>query len=150
MAYADGEAAILTRIRAHANYDSGNTSRSDWKILDSGKSSFYAVVKPSMEPAPLEYITPIVYVVHWVTTIEVWQKYTDETITQNNLYGHVNEIMAQVQAQKTLGRSSYGVQQAEIVAINAPQTAWTKDGVPAYLVQEITVRWHEQNDVTHV
>lgn len=148
MAYTDGEAAILARIQAHADYSSSNTDANDWKKLDSGESAYYAILKPGTDPAELEFFSFSAYRIFWKTVIEVWQRYEDDGTTASSLFGNVQKIIAQLQPYKKLGLTN--TQNAEITNITAPSYRWDKDGGPAWLVQEITETWLEEVEVTFV
>jgi hypothetical protein len=116
--------------------------------LNSGRNDHYAVVTPSIEDNAPEFLTPTVYVVPWKTKIEVWQYYTDEGTTQTNLYGYVQNIISQIQKNKTLGDTTNTIHNAEIIGISQPLEMHTEGGGPVWLKQELTVQWHEENAVT--
>jgi len=146
MAYTDGESAILTRIRAHADFSTANTDTNDWKLLDSGNSAFYAILKPSEDPAELEFFALSAYVIHWRTVVEVWQRYKDDGTTAASLFGNVQKIIAQMQTYKTLGRTD--VQDSRVTSITVPSFRWDKDGGPAWIVQEVMIEWLQEVNVT--
>ena len=147
MGYSDGEALILTAIRAHANFDSNNTRRANWKILDSGNKAYYAIIKPSEDPAAVEFITPTVYVTAWHTVVEVWYRYEDDATTQTNLYSKVNDIIGQMQTYKDLNTSSDDIQNAEVVGITPPMEQYGKKRNSLdWLKQEVIIEWLEQSD----
>ena len=146
MAYTTGEAAILARIRAHADFSTTNTDANDWKILDRGSSAFYAILKPCEEPAELEFYSFSGYAIAWMTVVEMWQRYKDDGTTEASLFGNVQKIIGQMQPYKTLGLSN--VQNSQITSITAPTFRWDKDGGPAWLVQELTITWLEEVEVT--
>ena len=148
MAYTDGEGAILTRIRAHSDFSTSNTDANDWKILDSGNSAFYAILKPNEEPNDVEYYAFGSYVIRWQTVVEIWQRYKDDGTTAASLFGNVQKIIAQMQPYKTLGLAN--VQNAEVVSVTAPSFRWDQDGGPAWMVQEVNIEWHEQSEITFV
>lgn len=142
MSYAAGEAAILTRIQAHANYSTANSARNDWKLLDGGNSGYYAFVRPGADVNPTEFITPLQYVIQWSTAIECWRQYIDEGTTATALFGDVNTIITQMQPYRTLGLSY--VQVARVTGVSTPAFRWAQDGGPAWLVQEVIITWLEE------
>lgn len=148
MAYTDGEAAILARIRAHSDFSSTNTDANDWKKLDRGDSAYYAILKPSEDPNQVEFYAFGAYIITWLTTVEVWQRYKDDGTTAASLFGNVQKIIAQMQPYKTLGLTN--VQNAQVVSVTAPSFRWDKDGGPAWMVQEVNIEWHEQSEITFV
>jgi len=142
MSYSAGESAIITRIQAHANYSAANSAKNAWNLLDSGNSDFYAILRPGADDNPIEWISPLTYVVQWNTIIECWRQYVDDGTTATALFGDVNTIIGQIQPYKTLGLSY--VQASRIVSISTPGFRWAKDGGPAWLVQEANVAWLEE------
>ena len=148
MAYTDGESAILARIRAHADFSTSNTDANDWKLINSGNSAVYAILKPNADPAELEFFSLSMYRVIWQTVVEVWQRYKDDGTTAASLFGNVQKIIAQLQPYKKLGLNN--VQNSEIVSITAPSYRWDKDGGPAWMVQELNIAWLEETSVTFV
>jgi len=148
MSYTAGENNILARIRAHADYSAANTDANDWDLLDSGHDDNYAILRPGPDNNEIEFISPTVYVVTWVTTIECWRRYLDDGTTAAALFGDVNKIIAQMQPYKDLGLSY--VEVARIVSITTPSFRWNKDGGPAWMVQEANLAWLEEVEVTYV
>lgn len=148
MSYTTGEAAILARIRAHSDFSTSNTDANDWKLIDSGNSAFYAILKPNEDPAEMEFHALGAYRVLWQTVVEVWQRYKDDGTTAASLFGNVQKIIGQMQPYKTLGLSN--VQNSQINSITAPSYRWDKDGGPAWLVQELNILWLEEVEVTFV
>jgi len=146
MAYTDGETAILNRIRAHADYSSSNAVKNNWQVLDSGKSAFYAILRPHTEPAEIKFYSFGGYHIGWNAVIEVWQRYKDDGVTAADLFGNVQTILAQMQPYKQLGRTD--VQNAEITGITAPTHQWTKDGGMSWLKQELIITWLEEVEVS--
>lgn len=141
MSYATGEAAILTRLQAHADFDALNTSRGDWTILNSGAAAFYAILKPG-EPADVEWISGLVYTTSWNTVIEVWQLYTTDAATLAALEATTAKVFGQMMPHRRLGMTA--VQRAAINRISTP-VQMPATG-PQWLKQELNVRWVEQSD----
>ena len=147
MAYIDSKTAIINRIKAHADYSDSNTDQNDWKKLNRGNDDFYAIAKPSTEPAEIEFITFKIYVINWMTIVEVWQRYKDDGTTQNDLFGNVQKVITQLQPYKNLGLSN--VNNSEISAISTPQQAWRENEAgPSWLIQELNIIWQENVEIT--
>lgn len=144
MSYSTGEALILTRVQACTGFSSTNTARSNWKILNQGKSDHYAILKPG-KPRH-EWITITDYIIYWTTIIEVWQRYTDETTTQNNLYTHINNLLP-ILAYPNMG-SVATVLDSTIGDWEEPEEMWTESGGPLWLRWKVPVIWQEQVSVT--
>lgn len=146
MSYSTGETAILTRLRAHSDFDSNNTDANNWQILSNGKNKYYAILKPSDQDHAVEFITPTIYTVTWGTVIEVWQIYENATDTPDELWATVNKVLGQIQAYKTLGDATTYLN-AEIISFG-PVTEVMEAGseAPRWLKQEVNVEWVEKSD----
>jgi hypothetical protein len=145
MAYSDGEALLLTRVQACTGFDSNNTSRSNWRILNSGKSNQYAILRPA--EFDIEWTALAAYTVTWNTIIEVWQRYTNETDTPTNLYTHIANLMP-ILTYPYLGDSSK-VLDSSIVGAAEPEEMWTAGGGVAWLRWAARVEWKENIEVTY-
>ena len=145
MAYYTGETNILTTAKTSSYFDANNTSQGDWGVLDKGASRYYAIAKPGGDPGALEFITPLVYQVTWITALEVWARYIDDGTSFSALSGVVNDLIAKFQNNRTLsGAASIST----IVSITAPSYRWSESG-PSWIVQEINIRWLEQIQATY-
>jgi len=148
MSYTTGEANLLTILRATDYYNANNSSRANWKILDSGRKAYYAILKPGEEPGAVSFHAFAAYQIVWTTVIQLWHKYTDETTTSTNLFAQVQYVIAAVQPNRLLDDTLDTIVNAEIVSISPPLERWTSDGGTRWLCQDITVRWIEQATVT--
>ena len=149
MSYYEGEGEIDSQIRQLTGYyNTSNVFRNDWSCLDSGNKQYYAILRPGINPAPVEFISPTMYIVQWQTIIECWRRYTNETdfTTLSTLFGDVNRIIGVIQKDKTLGLAY--VQVANVSSISAPIFKWVENG-PIWISQEVTVSWIEQVSVTY-
>lgn len=147
MSYTAGEAAALTRLRALSNFNSNNTSRGDWLILNRGKSDHYGVLRPG--PFTMEWISLRQYRVTWNTVIEVWQRYKDDAQTKTDLYARVAEVIAGFMPYPHIGTGNENtVQWATIRQADPPQEMWNASGGPAWLKWELILEWHEEVTVT--
>lgn len=145
MSYSTGEAAILTRLQACTGFSSTNTGRMNWKLLNSGASDHYGVIRPGA--FTLEWITINTYSAAWTTIIEVYQRYTDETTTYTNLYTYVNAVLAML-AYPNFGAAST-VFDGNITGGSEPEEVWTAGGEgPLWLRWRINIEWQEHTTVT--
>ena len=145
MGYATGEAAILTLIKALSDYDSDNTARQDWKPLHSGKAAVYAILRPG-QWSP-ERVSPTAYHDHWLTVIEVWRRYSDDTkpaLLQTN----VSDIVTQIRKYPTLN-SAAGVQDSDITG-GPEMVEITLANGSLWAKWEINCEWTEETTVTYV
>ena len=144
MGYSVGEAAILTLVRAVTGFNSDNTARQDWKPLHSGKATVYVILRPG--PWTPERMSSITYHDHWLTVIEVWRRYVDDTrpaLLQDN----VDDIVTQIRKYPTLNGAS-GVQGSDItggpdmVEVELKNSSlWAK--------WEINCEWTEETEVSY-
>lgn len=145
MSYTTGEADVLTRLRACTGFDSTNTSRGDWGILNSGKSDHYGIIR--MGEFNHRWMSSNMYQAQWTTIIEIWQRYTDDTATRTNLYGYLANVVSGLLTYRYLGDSAT-VEDANIDSGDEPQRAWEKDGGPMWLFITVRVRWDETSTVS--
>ena len=144
MSYSTGEALILTRVRACTGFTSANTARANWKLLNSGKSDHYAIIRPG--GFAVEWQTLGMAVFRYTTVIELWQRYTDDTTTQTNLYGYIANLYGLLDYPH-LG-SSASIQDSTIMGADAPEEMWRNEGGPAWLRWSMRVEWTEERSAT--
>lgn len=151
MSYPAGEALILTALRniAGSVWTSNNSSRGNWKILNSGKSSYYAVLKPGSFVT--EFISISQTVTLWRTIIEVWQRYTTDGTSLENIEALSNGIIQRFNALKQLGDTTSTIQDSQCAGGGEIEERWKKgaDG-PFWLKQNIIIEWKEEANVTFV
>jgi len=143
MSYSAGETRILALIQACTGFSATNTSQSDFKMLSGGHSDHYAILRPGAFAIEWHAITS--YTARYVTVLEVWQRYTDDTTTQTNLFGYVNNLFA-ILAYPHGGDSS--MSDLTIRSAGDPKEMWTKEGGPQWLKWELEIAWDEQATVT--
>ena|SRR3990167_2344578 len=147
MSYTIGEALILTRVQAVSGYDSNNTSRANWLILNSGKSDHYAILRPGEFSLP--WLTITRYLANWTTVIEVWQQYTTDVASRTNLYAQVATLLASLQTYPHLGDgANSSILDAAITGGPEPTENWTAGGGPIWLRWNLNVLWKEEIEVT--
>jgi hypothetical protein len=147
MSYSTGEALILTRVQACSNFSSSNTSQADWGILNSGKSDHYAILRPGV--FSIEWITPLTYVAHWTTVVELWQQYTGPGTAESSLYARAADLLA-IQTYPKLGDTSGTIERnATFSGGEDPKEMWRKDGGPMWLKWELKIEWNEETTATY-
>lgn len=147
MAYGTGEALALTRVQACTGFDATNTSRSDWKILNSGKSDHYAILRPGS--FSIEWMSYTNYIAIYTTVVELWQIYgTDDATTLTNLYSQQSNLMA-IMAYPLLGDTTGAIQDAGYRGANDPENMWQKGAEgPTWVKWEMFIDWKEEVEVT--
>ena len=145
MGYTDGEALLLTRVQALTNFDSTNTRRANWLVLNKGKKAHYAILRPG--EFTTEWITVTRYIANWATVIEIWQRYAAKApgTAYTDLLSRVKEVIDGLVQYPHLGGS---ISDSTIESGGEVMEMWVKAGVPQWLKWEITVRWKEENSVS--
>ena len=144
MAYSDGEALLLTVVQAMTGFDSTNTSRGNWLVLNKGKSDHYAILRPG--PFRLDWSTISNHLIQWETVVEVWQRYVDDATTKTNLYARVADILP-IMSYPNMGDSSV-VEDSTFEGGEEPQEMWGRSGGPEWLKWEMRIKWYERTAVT--
>ncbi len=152
--YNDGEALILTTLRKHANYNSENTSRANWRILNSGKAAYYVVMRPGEFAVNLTSVGGIgsgsvaTEVTNWTTELMVYQRYVDDGTTAINIQLRVAEIVAQMQKWRRLADTNDIIQKARVVGGSELEEIQQGENGPVFLRWIINVTWDEERAVT--
>jgi hypothetical protein len=145
MTYPAGEALILSELRTITGFDSSNTSRANWGILNSGAASYYAVVKPGpfTEDPGNNF--------HWIytTVIQVWQFYKDDGTTATELEASVQKVKEHFTKARRLGGSVATITDSRVIGGGEMQEQWNKDGGLVWLSQDVVIEWKEQEIVTY-
>ena len=146
MSYSTGEAIVLAILRNMERYNWQNTSRGDWKLLNSGVSETYAIIKPGFFSNAWESIGDGGLVLTtWRTIIEVWQRWVDDGPTITALEERVSEVIQKFDGYPTLDGTA-------LIAFASGggemQQRWVKDGGPVWAVQEIYFDWQEEREIT--
>ena len=144
--YSDGEVLMLTYIRSLNEFDRYNTSRCDWLVLNSGKSDHYVVLRPG--EFTTEWIGMSTYQITYTTVIEMWQSYTTEAVSYENLYTQLLDPLMGLMAYPRMGDTSNLVLDSTILYSSEPQFRWTASGNVQWLYWELYVNWKETHTVT--
>ena len=147
MSYGDGEALILTLIRLHADFDASNTARGNWKLLNSGNSAFYAILRPGVATFTTDSIGGLGGVVrtrsrHWRTEVMVYQRYVDDGTSLTNIEGHVSDLIDHIDQYPQLNDSSNIVRIGEAVGMG--ELVEFPARAPKWLLWPIFVDWTEE------
>ena len=145
MSYASGEAAVLSILRLHADYNDRNTSRGNWKILDSGAAANYAVLR--MGAAANEAHTTTSAMTTWATEIMVYRRYIDDGPSAISLQGDVQTLVEHIEKYPTLQGA---VTDAQVTTIGAMENIRMEAGGPMWLRTIISLQWQEERDIIYV
>ena len=145
MSYASGEAAVLSILRLHADYNDKNTSRGTWKILDSGAAANYAVLR--MGAATNEAHTPTSAMTTWATEIMVYRRYIDDGPSAIALQGDVQTLVEHIEKYPTLQGA---VTDAQVTTIGAMENIQMIANGPMWLRTIVSLQWQEERDIIYV
>lgn len=145
--YPDGETLVLTQLQNVTGFNSSNTSRGDWGILNSGKAANYGIIKPGTFIR--EQGAMSMNISTFNTIIQVWQRYKDDGTTLTTMEGHVKNILNRFDKYRKLADTTGTIVDAFIVEGREVEEMWTRDGGLSWLKQDLIVRWQEHDDVTY-
>ena len=143
MSYANGEALILGLLRGMDEFDALNSSRQRWKVLNSGASDHYAIVRPgpfSNEPAALGQTAST----SWRTVIEVWQRWLDDGETTIALQELTQAVIEHFDGYPTLADTTGSVVMGYVSGGGEMQERWQTQNGPSWAVWEVYVDWQEE------
>jgi hypothetical protein len=152
MSYSSGEALILAALQLHPNYDTRNSSRGKWGMLNSGKNAYYVILRPG----PFELSTMGVSGVGagggirqatWTTQLMVYQRYVDDGTTMTNLEARVDEVIAQLDKYRNLGDTTNTIQKARVMSGGEVEVIDHEGSLWARWI--INVIWNEERSVTY-
>lgn len=145
MGYNECEALWLSLLRAMPEFDSNNTSRKDWKILNSGKSNYYAVLKKG--EVVRERMAFSTDVAHRQTIIELWVRYREDGTDAIQMDDLTDAITNYVGSYRLGGDSVGTIQRAQIVEEREPQQ--TPANAPAWLFVELVGQMDDEEAITY-
>src|SRR3990167_6247132 len=90
--YPEGEVLILTKLQSVTGFNSNNTGRGKWGLLNSGRDDNYGILKPGIFDR--EQIAMSANQSKFITVIQVWQRYKDDVDSLTTLETHVKNILA--------------------------------------------------------
>ena len=146
MAYSDGEALVLTQLQSVSGFSSVNTFRGKFGKLNTGNSDHYAIIKPGkFRVSDRSQIGTI-----WQTVIMVYQRYKDDGDSLLSLETHVNNVLVRFKQYRKLADTTGAISDSAPIGGGEVVEMWNKGGNgPAWLRQDITIEWSEENHVTY-
>lgn len=147
MGYTDGEAKLLTRVQAVSTYfSSTNTARGDWKMLNEGRSTIYAILKQGAGSTE-DMVTFKINAVTWQSIIEVWQRYSDKN-SYTTLLTVVDALKDSLVTYPKIGASDGTIRDARVTGYSEIQEMWTAQGGLEWIRQDLFFEWVEETNVT--
>lgn len=155
MTYATGEALLLTAIQKLSDYDSTNSGRGNFLILNRGNSANYIILRPGefevsvvslgglgANATSTEHTT-------WITEVMVYRRYIDDYNTLTQLEADVATVIAQIQKWRQLGDTTNGVIVARVMGGTAAEIIRHDPDGPFWLRQTVRVVWNEERTITY-
>ena len=145
MSYGDGEALILARIRAMAQFDAANSSRAKWGILNSGASDHYAILRAALFTNDYDGLGHGHVRTSWRTVVELWQRYKDDGTSATDLQELMQDTIEYVEQDPDFGGTEgliygYPAGGGEMLEV------WNRDGGPSWLKWELYIDWQEERE----
>jgi len=140
LSYSAGEAAILARLRAMTQFDQDNSSRGDWRILNKGKSAYYAVVKPGEHTR--EMIGRGMRRNNYTTIIQLWQKYKDDGLSMIDLETLLEATITHLDRYPHVGSTTGTIEDAQVVSVG--EFIQTPTAEPHWIYVDLLMAWQEE------
>jgi hypothetical protein len=146
MAYTDGEALVLTQLRAVPGFSLDNTARGKWGMLNSGKSDHYGIIKPGkFKTTDRSQIGTI-----WQTVISIYQRYTDDGVSLLALEANISAVLLRFRQYRKLADTTGTINDSAPISGSEVTEIWTKGGNgPSWLRQDVIIEWSEENHVSY-
>lgn len=147
MSESAGLTLIETQVKAVTGFSASNVSIMNWRVLNSGASNHYAIIRPGQVVR-----TGLTFTVKdndYKTIVEVWQQYTDDGTTGTNLLGYVDAITSRLDQYRKIADTTKTIRDMNVVEYGEVKEQWTKDGGLAWLSRDIVIQWQEEETVTY-
>lgn len=154
MSYANGEKLILRRVLAVNGFNNNNIARSDWKILNSGESKQYAIVRPgdyNEGPASLGGGASGTRTVQaeYTTIVELWRKFDELATPVKDLQDIRDDVVDELNKYPRLGDATNTIVDANVSGSGDFLEKWTGEGGPRWVAVDLSVSWIEHKTVTN-
>jgi hypothetical protein len=127
-----------------SQFSTDNTSRGNWGIMNSGRNSQYAILKPGEHTA--EMVTFKTQQTNWQTIIQLWQRYKDDGTSMTDLQALVDAVKEELRKYPYIGDTGDTVVDAAVIAVR--ETLETPAGAPKWLYVELIGMANEQEKIT--
>ena len=145
--YTDGEILAADLVAQVTGFSSNNVTRATWRILDSGRSDHYAILKRGETITAWEAMR--LQVNRYRTIIEVWQRVKDDQASYDALLAYVDDIQARIEQYWKLADTAGTVFDANLTGTGVVTEQWrnNSDG-PSWLKIDLYLDLSEQTNVT--
>lgn len=146
--YSTIEGLWLTRLQGMTAFNTSNSARGKWGILNSGRDDQYAVLKPGERERAASGLGGQMMDTHR-TIIQVYQRYKDDGTSMTDLEALVESIVNELDTYPYLGDSGNTVVMGTIVQVREYQEILASDGGgPILLLAELVGEAHEETSPT--
>lgn len=145
--YPEGEALILAQLQNVSGFNTSNTSRGDWGILNSGSSRSYGLLKPGTFTRTQGAVNMNISI--FTTIIQVWERYKDDGTTLINLESNIKAIIKYFDKYRKTADATGTIVNVLIAEGREVEEMWTKDGGLSWLKQDLIVQWQEHDEVNY-
>lgn len=144
MSYDTIEGLWLTRLLAMSQFNTDNTSRGKWGILNRGYNNQYAILKPGEHTR--EMISFQTQETNWQTIIQLWQRYKDDGTSVTDLQALVDAVLSELDTYPHIGDTGNTVVEGRITTVR--EMIQTPADAPAWLYVELIGQAYEQEAIT--
>lgn len=147
MSYKFGEQLLENQVIASDGFSAVNVGRAKWKLLNTGNSDRYAILKRGA--SVIEWEAAHIHTNRYRTIIEVWQRVIDDQASYDALITYVENIQARLEQYRKLGDTTSTVLDANLTGTSDVTEQWRNnaDG-PMWFKIEMYIDWSEQTNVT--
>lgn len=147
MSYIEGEILAEAQVKLSDGFGSDNVVRGDWRILNTGKSDHYAILRRGV--VAYEWQAMRINTATYRTVIEVWQRLKDSQESYDDLLTYADNIVTRIRQYRKLADTASTVFDANITGSGDVTEQWrnNSDG-PSWLKVELYIDWSEQDNVT--
>jgi|SRR3990167_4452347 len=143
--YDAGEALILTQIQAVDGFNSKNTARGKWQILNHGESRQYCILRRGgFERKQLAFGGT--YETNWMTIAEIWVLWKDYGETLEKIEEVVDNVTVRFDQYRKAADTTGKIRDVFVRGANDPQDVVV--GKRRFYKQELRIEWAEETTVT--
>lgn len=145
MSYSDGEALILAQIQKTDYFDTSNSSRYNWNVLNKSAQQ-YAILQPgafkhSSLGAGGSYQTV------WTTVCEIWVPLKEYSRDMETLVDVRQAVIERFDAYRHAGDTTGTIQDVSVISGSEP-VEMGKRGRTSHIKQNLIIQWTEESVIT--
>lgn len=143
--YGTGEELIKDLVQQAPGF-AGSVAQGSWRGLNTGRAAKYAIM--TTRPGERVFDTPGSVLERWETIVQIWKRYIDDGSTYTGLGEDVAAVIEMLDQYPHLGDTSGYVEESTAQIEGEVKEMWTRGRAPAWLRQDITVRWTGRKFIT--